>query len=136
MITKENLKEVIESLGFKPAKNRIMKKIYQNDDRIFIEVDFLNSKITYSPIDNSFKEGEFPSRNRPSNGIIIHRNTTTNFSANENFVCLICMDNLLSKGYKPSHIILEPSIGVGHVNKPSYGDILVYNENYERLVLI
>lgn len=136
MITKENLKEVIESLGFKPAKNRIMKKIYQNDDRIFIEVDFLNSKITYSPIDNSFKEGEFPSRNRPSNGIIIHRNTTTNFSANENFVCLICIDNLLSKGYKPSHIILEPSIGVGHVNKPSYGDILVYNENYERLVLI
>ncbi|WP_258032979.1 hypothetical protein [Campylobacter concisus] len=40
MITKENLKEVIENLGFKPAKNRIMKKIYQNDDRIFIEVDF------------------------------------------------------------------------------------------------
>ena len=136
MITKENLKEVIESLGFKPAKNKTMKKIYQNNDRIFIEVDFLNSKITYSPIDNSFKEGEFPSQNRPSNGIIIHRNTTTNFSANENFVCLICIDNLLSKGYKPSHIILEPSIGVGHVNKPSYGDILVYNENYERLVLI
>lgn len=57
MITKENLREVLESLGFKPAKNKIMKKIYQNDDRIFIEVDFLNSKITYSPIDNSFQEG-------------------------------------------------------------------------------
>ena len=101
MITKENLREVIESLGFKPVKNKIiLKKIYQNNDKIFIEVDFLNSKITYSPIDNSFKEGEFPSRNRPSNGIIIHRNTTTNFSANENFICLICIDNLLSKGYK------------------------------------
>lgn len=136
MITKENLREVLESLGFKPAKNKIMKKIYQNDDRIFIEVDFLNSKITYSPIDNSFQEGEFPNKNHQSNGIIIHRNTTTNFSANENFVCLICMDRLLSKGYKPQHIILEPAIEVGHVNKPSYGDILVYNENYERLALI
>ncbi|WP_188117591.1 N-6 DNA methylase [Campylobacter concisus] len=136
MITKENLREVLERLGFKPAKNKIMKKIYQNDDRIFIEVDFLNSKITYSPIDNSFQEGEFPNKNHQSNGIIIHRNTTTNFSANENFVCLICMDRLLSKGYKPQHIILEPAIEVGHVNKPSYGDILVYNENYERLALI
>ncbi|MGG7048817.1 N-6 DNA methylase [Campylobacter sp. M4] len=137
MITKENLKDVLKKLNFKPNSNETkFKKHYQDSDKIFIEVDFKNSKIIYSPIDNSFKEKEFPSLTKPSNGIIIHRNTTTNFNAKENFVCLICMDNLLAKGYKPQHIIIEPAVEVGHVNKPSYGDIMVYNENYERLVLI
>ena len=38
--------------------------------------------------------------------------------------------------YEPKHIVLEPSFQVGHVNKPSYGDILVFDKKYKPLVLI
>lgn len=67
---------------------------------------------------------------------MIHRDTTLNFSANENFVCLICVHFLLKKGYEAKHIVFEPAFKVGHVNKPSYGDILVFDKEYNPLVLI
>lgn len=137
MITKENLREVLESLGFEDKANKnIYTKTYQNNEDIKIEVDFNKPKIMYSPTDSSFKEKEFPNKDKESKGIIIHRDTTLNFSANENFVCLVCMDYLLSKGYEPKHIIIEPTFPLGHANKPSYGDILVYDKEYNPLVLI
>ena len=55
---------------------------------------------------------------------------------NENFVCLICVHFLLKKGYEAKHIVFEPAFKVGHVNKPSYGDILVFDKEYNPLVLI
>lgn len=145
MITKDNLKEMLESLGFKAnwtntknkdSKNDIYIKYYQGSNAIFIKVDFTSKEIIYSPVDESFKEGDFPSKEKQSTGIIIHRKTTLNFTANENFVCLVCMDFLLSKGYEPKHIVIEPAFPLGHINKPSYGDILVYDKEYNNLVLI
>ena len=133
MITKDNLKEVLEILNFKP-KGQIYTKSYTNNAKI--EVDFVAQKISYEPINDKFKgEGKYPSKDNPSTGFIIHRNTTTNFSSNENFVCLLCVDALLSKGYEAKHIILEPTFEVGH-NQQVYGDILVLNQNYENLILI
>ncbi|MCR2060849.1 N-6 DNA methylase [Campylobacter helveticus] len=133
MITKDNLKEVLEILNFKP-KGQIYTKSYTNNAKI--EVDFVAQKISYEPINDKFKgEGKYPSKDNPSTGFIIHRNTTTNFSSNENFVCLLCVDALLSKGYEARHIILEPTFEVGH-NQQVYGDILVLNQNYENLILI
>lgn len=132
MITKENLKEVLELLGF-ISKGQIYTKSYTNNAKI--EVDFATQKINYSPLDSNFKEGKYPSIDNPSTGFIIHRNTTTNFNSNENFVCLLCVDALLSKGYEARHIILEPTFEVGH-NQQVYGDILVLNQNYENLILI
>ncbi|MCX2683711.1 restriction endonuclease subunit S [Campylobacter sp. MIT 21-1684] len=137
MITKENLQVVLESLGFVPQPNnkKRFKKTYHNNANVFIEVDFGKEKITYSPLDSSFKEGEYPNLENKSAGFIIHRNTTTNFSSNENFVCLIAIDKLLSKGYEPKHIILEPTFKIGH-NQQVYGDILVLNQQFENLILI
>lgn len=136
MITKENLREVLIYLGFTANnKNTIFKKTYQNNANIFIEVDFNKGKITYAPLDSHFKEGEYPSIEKQSTGFVIHRNTTTNFSSNENFVCLIAIDKILSKGYEPKHIILEPTFKVGH-NQQVYGDILVLNQQFENLILI
>ena len=46
------------------------------------------------------------------------------------------MHFLLKKGYEAKHIVFEPAFKVGHVNKPSYGDILVFDKEYNPLVLI
>lgn len=132
MIAKDNLKEALEILGFKP-KGHIYTKTYTNDTKI--EVNFTTQKINYYPLDSNFKEGQYPNIDNPSKGFIIHRNTTTNFSSNENFVCLLCVDALLTKGYKAKHIILEPTFEAGR-NQQVYGDILVLNQNYENLILI
>lgn len=42
----------------------------------------------------------------------------------------------IEKGYEAKHIVFEPAFKVGHVNKPSYGDILVFDKEYNPLVLI
>ena len=135
MITKDNLAALLlqPNFGF-TKKGNIYKKEYSQGASI--EVNFDTQEITYAPVDSLFKEGEFPTKDKPANGFVIHRNTTLNFSANENFVCLVCTHLLLKKGYEPKHIVFEPAFKVGHVNKPSYGDILVFDKEYNPLVLI
>ncbi|WP_121021109.1 restriction endonuclease subunit S [Helicobacter vulpis] len=132
MITPNNLRALLETLGFKPNAD-VFTKRYPNNAQIC--VDFKHKKIAYSPLDHRFKEGDYPSNDDPSTGFIIHRNTTTNFSSNENFVCLVAVHKLLEKGYAPKHIILEPTFKVGH-NQQVYGDILVLNQEFNPLVLI
>ena len=135
MITKDNLAALLmhPDFGFTKSGN-IYRREYQQGASI--EVNFDTQKISYAPIDSLFKEGEFPSKGKPAKGFVIHRDTTLNFSANENFVCLVCVHLLLKKGYNPKHIVFEPAFKVGHVNKPSYGDILVFDKEYNPLVLI
>ena len=135
MITKDNLAALLlhPDFGFTKRGN-IYKKEYSQGASIEVNTD--TQKITYAPVDSLFKEGEFPTKDKPANGFVIHRDTTLNFSANENFVCLVCTHLLLKKGYEPKHIVFEPAFKVGHVNKPSYGDILVFDKEYNPLVLI
>lgn len=132
-LNKENLRELLSSLNFQEASN-IWTRNYESGAGI--AVDFNKQTIQYDPVDSSFKNGEYPSINKPASGFIIHRDTTLNFSAKENFVCIVCIHLLLEKGYEPKHIVLEPSFQVGHVNKLSYGDILVFDKKYKPLVLI
>lgn len=135
MITKDNLAALLlhPYFGFTKKGNTYKKEYSQGAS---IEVNTDTQKITYAPVDSLFKEGEFPTKDKPANGFVIHRDTTLNFSANENFVCLVCTHLLLKKGYEPKHIVFEPAFKVGHVNKPSYGDILVFDKEYNPLVLI
>lgn len=58
-------------------------------------------------------------------GITIGRETTCNLLEPENLVVLQCVDNLLSKGYNPMHIELEPAWKLGHSAKGGYADIWV-----------
>ncbi len=133
MITQDNLAELLRYLEFK-EKDYIFKREYKNGTSI--EVNFNTQEINYAPLDATFKEGEFPSKDKPAKGFVIHRKTTLNFSAKENFVCLVCVHLLLKKGYAPKHIVFEPAFKAGHVNKPSFGDILVFDKEYKPLVLI
>lgn len=133
MITINELRKVLESIGFNEKEDKFTNTYLSGTS---IEVDFKEKKITYSPVDEDFKEGLFPTKDKQAKGFVIHRNTTLNFSANENFVCLICVHFLLKKGYEAKHIVFEPAFKVGHVNKPSYGDILVFDKEYNPLVLI
>lgn len=141
MITKENFKDLLQILGFKPASQsqpHILVKNFKNtstQQETSLKVDFKHEKIDYLPLDENFKEGEYPSKEKPSAGFIIHHKRTCNFSGNENFVCLLCVDALLSKGYESRHIIIEPAMKVGH-GDTKYGDILVLNKGFENLILI
>ena len=135
MITKDNLAALLlhPNFGFTKSGNTYKKEYSQGAS---IEVNTDTQKITYAPVDSLFKEGEFPTKDKPAKGFVIHRDTTLNFNANENFVCLVCVHLLLKKGYEPQHMVFEPAFKVGHVNKPSYGDILVFDKEYNPLVLI
>lgn len=134
MITVQNLKDVLLKIGFTEASKGVFKRQYQHDASI--TVNFKHKKITYAPVDANFDNGEYPTKDKKATGFVIHRDTTLNFDHNENFVCLVCVHLLLEKGYEPKHIVFEPAFRVGHINKPSYGDILVFNEEWNPLVLI
>lgn len=133
MISIENLKQLLTHLGF-ANNNEVFKKEYTTGASI--EVNFKKQKITYAPLDEEFTEGKFPTKEKPAKGFVIHRDTTLNFNKKENFVCLVCAHLLLVKGYQAKHIVFEPAFKVGHINKPSYGDILVFDKEYNPLVLI
>ena len=79
MITTDNLKLVLEELAYvKQSRKNVYVKEYPEFE-CAIKVDFTNKKIMY-PTDK---------------GMTIHRQTTCNFSENENFVVLECITSLL-----------------------------------------
>ncbi|MHA0315042.1 N-6 DNA methylase [Mesomycoplasma ovipneumoniae] len=111
MITLENIKEVLLSLGYK--KETKDKYTYRFDAfNCNIEVDFIEEKIIY-PVDK---------------GLVVNEKQTCNFSNKENFVVLECIHRLLLKGYKPSHIEIEKRWTLGHSQKSGRDDICVMNE--------
>ena len=133
MITKDNLPEVLRSFEFEENKNVWTKKYSTGAS---VTVDFNSAKINYAPLDENFSMGEYPTKEKPSSGFVIHRDTTINFNSKENFVCLVCIHLLLKKGYEAKHIVIEPAFKVAHGTKHSFGDILVFDKEYDPLVLI
>lgn len=69
-------------------------------------------------------------------GITYGRETTVNFSKNENFVVFECVHNLLASGYLPKHITLEPPIPGGHGENSAFGDILIKDNDDKAYLLI
>lgn len=87
MITKDNLKEVLELLNFKPDSwgDTWSKSV----NSYHLQVDFANQKLIYPQ------------------GIKIHDTTTSNFSHPENFVVFECVHRLLEKGYKADILVRD-----------------------------
>ena len=120
MITKDNLKQLLAEIGFERNSNslyEVLEKKYDETD-VSVSVDFANEKIIY-----------------PS-GIQADRDTTKNFSSNENFVVLECVCTLLKQGYKPEQIVLEPKTPGGREDSHFYCDILIRNNDKEPYLLV
>lgn len=106
MITKDDIKALLAALHFE-RDGDIFTKTY--DTAVSpLKVDVRNGHFHYDEI-----------------GITVGRETTSNFSEPENFVVFECIDRLLSMGYKPEHIELEPAWKLGHTQKGGYADIWV-----------
>lgn len=126
MITKENFKDLLILLDFKENPAQIFTKTLANNTAL--KVDFKAQKLIY-PANTS------TDLNAP-NGIIIHDDTTSNFSKPENFVVFECVHRLLQKGYKKEHIELEPRWNLGREAKGGKADILVRDNEQKPYLLI
>lgn len=126
MITKENFKDLLILLDFKENPAQIFTKTFTNNTAL--KVDFKAKKLIY-PANTSANLSE-------PNGIIIHDDTTSNFSKPENFVVFECVHRLLQKGYKKEHIELEPKWKLGGDKKGGKADILVRDNEQKPYLLI
>lgn len=104
---RNNIHELLELLGFEKEGKLYAKK--HSDNYSPLKVDIRGDGHIY------YEEC----------GITIGRETTCNLLEPENLVVLQCVDNLLSKGYNPMHIELEPAWKLGHSAKGGYADIWV-----------
>lgn len=114
MITKDNLKQVLENLGFKNKNENYVKTI----NNYTLLIDYKNQSINYP------KE------------IKIHDKTTSNFSHPKNFVVFECVHRLLEKGYKAEHLELEPKWNLGRDKKGGKADILVKDNEKNPYLII
>lgn len=103
MITRNNFNKLLEELGFFCKENIYSKKI----NKSFLKADFENELLIYPKEINI--EGDF----------------TLNFKSNENFVVFECVHRLLSIGYKPEHLTLEPKWKLGHGASGGRADIVI-----------
>ena len=117
MIDKSNFKDVLKFLDFE-ENGDIFIHYYANN--AYLKVDFNSNKLIY-PEDQD---------------LTINERQTCNFSQNENFVVFECVHRLLSQGYKPEHIELEPKWQVGHGASGGRADVLIKDNQGNTLLII
>lgn len=119
MITKDNLRNLLTCLGFQQSENIQDEMILHFDNtNCTIAVNFSNEKIIYPE------------------GIEADRDTTKNFSTNENFVVLECVVGLIAQGYRAENIVLEPKTPGGREDTHFYCDILIRDNDKRPYMLI
>ena len=151
MITKENLKEVLEILGFEALSGGGGKKLEsksidsksQKSQKIESKTtesnkpESKNTNIYTKTINSYIMQVDFANKELIyPQGIKIHDTTTSNFSHPENFVVFECVHRLLEKGYKAESLELEPRWQLGREAKSGKADILVRdNKNAPYLII-
>ncbi len=112
-------KDLVKQLGFLPKDGAvgIYSKKYKQHSGYCIDIDFQNEVINYG------------------NLIVSDCKTTQNFSQEENWVVLECVNRLLEKGYKPQNIILEKTWAAGHGTSGRL-DICVTRDDRSEYLLI
>lgn len=120
-VNKEYVRSLIKQLGFSllNGSEEIWQKKYSGEYGITINFD-------QELIDYENNNG-FPK-------ICVSSKTTSNFSQQENFVVLECVNRLLEKGYKPKCIELEHSWPSGHGTSGRL-DIMVKKDNKAYLMI-
>ena len=112
MITKTNLKDVLEKLGFTAEGGTFQKSIGEAD----LKIDFGKQRLIYPE----------------ERGLKVNQRDTCNFSHPENFVVFECVHRLLDKGYKPEHLELEPKWKLGRGASGGRADILIRDHENNR----
>jgi len=118
MITKDNFKKVLERLGFSETKNIFTKKFEEFECEL--KADFQNEQLIYPE----------------QKGLKVNSREICGFSKPEYFVQFECVYKLLSQGYNPAHIELEPRWQVGHGASGGEADILVKDNDGKSLLII
>lgn len=124
-ITKSNINTFLSALGFTliNGKENIYSKRYSEFGGTYqIQVHLDNKDLSGSKIDYGPE-------------IRKERETTCNFSQQENFVILECVNRLLEKGYPPKRIVLEKGWKLGHKDK-GYLDILISDKSGKSFLMI
>jgi len=119
MINKDNLKDLLKTLGFVEKAN-VFSKYFPENPNAFLKVDFKKKELIYPT----------------SKGFIVNGEFTCNFKSDENFVVFECVNRLFEKGYKPEHIELEPKWKVGHGASGGRADILIKDNSSKSLLII
>lgn len=120
MITQENFRSLLQSIGFELEQNSvstIYSKTFEKSGAI-LSVDFSNKRLIYP------------------NGLTAERETTKNFHQPENFVVFECVAALLDRGYYPEQIILEKGMPGGHGDTGGFCDIIVKDNDDNEYLLI
>lgn len=113
MITNDNFKEVLLSLGFtQDGEQEVYSKEYHLNGNLVGD--------TRMSVNFAEKRLEFPADMRGGD-----RNTLIDDSHKENMVVFECVDRLLDKGYKSEDIELEKVWQLGHEGKGGRADICV-----------
>lgn len=120
MITTHNFKDLLIHIGFKQLKGKDKDIWLKSFPTCELRVNFKSSTLIY-PEDKGFT---------------VNERQTCNFNAPENFVVFECVNRLLSKGYKPEHIELEPKWKLGHGASGGRADILVKDNSGKALLII
>ncbi len=118
MIKIENFQNLLEALKFEKNDSIYTKKFKELGTEL--KVDFENKKLIYPEKD----------------GLAVYSKEVTGFSKPEYFVQFECVHRLLSQGYKPNHIELEPKWQVGHGASGGEADILIKDNNNKALLII
>lgn len=102
-LTKDYIRNLLKVMGFSVSNGtkEIWEKKYPQHNDYFIQVDFDANELIY---ETGNKE----------ECVLVSNKTTINFSQDENYVVLECVNRLLDKGYKPNNLELEHSWPSGH----------------------
>lgn len=115
MIDESNFSKVLEVLKFVKKGNKYVK--HYTDYNCDMIVDFDAKRIIYPDKVEGWER-------------------ISKFSKNEFFVQFECVDRLLTKGYRPEHIVIEKSWRLGHDPSGGRGDVCVYNEDKSEMLII
>lgn len=112
-------KDLVKQLGFLPKDSAVgvYSKKYKQHADYCIDIDFQNEIINYG------------------NLIASDCKTTQNFSQEENWVVLECVNRLLEKGYKPQNIILEKTWAAGHGTSGRLDICVTHDDGSEYLLI-
>ncbi len=121
-LSNKYIEQLLKYMEFnlKNGSKSIWEKEYVNHNGYYIQVDFDNKKIIYET--------------NKDNCVKVCNENTTNFSKEENFVVLECVNRLLVRGYKPNTIELEHDWPSGHGTSGRL-DIMVKKDNQSYLMI-